>query len=107
MPTCTPFSFVPEMHLPNPKASSLPVLAPGPLRTVTHSVVAGAMPLFTCLLATMMGRSVFSPLLLPLEQAFGLSHAVAGLLFLVIAFGYVPGMYLSGLFPRASATGAR
>ena len=59
-------------------------------------VLPAALPLFICLLATMSARAVFSPLLLEIESTFGISHGVAGLLFLAIAAGYVPGMLLSG-----------
>jgi MFS transporter, NNP family, nitrate/nitrite transporter len=48
------------------------------------------------LLVNVLSRVVLSPLLPIIEKDFGISHAVAGRLFLFIALGYSPAMILSG-----------
>jgi len=51
-------------------------------------------------LMTFVGRAIISPLLLPIEDSFGLSHAEGGSLFFVISLGLMITMFFSGYILR-------
>ena len=62
----------------------------------------GSFPLGSILLVvgvffvTFVGRTILSPLLLPVERELGLSHAEGGSLFLIISIGFMLSMFFSG-----------
>lgn len=59
-----------------------------------------ALPLLLCItlvfFLNFMGRAIFSPLMLSIEQDLGISHAQAGGIFLMVSLGYSLALLLSG-----------
>jgi len=59
-----------------------------------------ALPLLVCLtlvfFLNFMGRAIFSPLMLSIEQDLGINHAQAGGIFLTVSLGYSVALLLSG-----------
>ena len=77
----------PQENSPQPNGSPAPVFP-----------LASTMLLVGVFFMTFVSRTILSPLLLPIENELGISHAEGGSFFLIISIGLMTSMLLSGWF---------